>query len=113
MEALDKARLCLQIIHERKAVDPILFDVSKLTSIADYFLITSGNSCRQVQAIAKHLRKRMREEGFRPFGVEGEQDGNWVLMDFGEMVIHIFYQPVRAFYDLESLWIEAPRVRLK
>jgi ribosome-associated protein len=112
MEALDKARLCLQIIHERKAVDPILIEVGQMTSIADYFLITGGHSSRQVQAIAKHLRKRMREEGFRPLGVEGEQDGNWVLMDFGEIVVHIFYQPTREFYDLESLWIEAPRVGL-
>jgi ribosome-associated protein len=112
MEALDKARLCLQIIHERKAVDPILIEVGQLTSIADYFLITGGHSSRQVQAIAKHLRKRMREEGFRPLGVEGEQDGNWALMDFGEIIIHIFYQPTREFYDLESLWIEAPRVRV-
>lgn len=112
MEALDKARLCLQIIRERKAVDPILCEVGQLTSIADYFLITGGRSSRQVQAIAKHLRKRMREEGFRPLGVEGEQAGNWVLMDFGEIVVHIFYQPTREFYDLESLWIEAPRVGL-
>lgn len=112
MEALDKARLCLRIIRERKAVDPVLFEVGKLTSITDYFLIASGNSIRQVQAITRHLSKRMREESFRSHGLEGEQEGNWVLMDYGDVVIHIFYQPIREFYDLEGLWIEAPRIAL-
>ena len=112
MRALDKAKLCLKIIRERKAIDPVLFEVGKLVSITDYFLIASGNSSRQVQAIARHLQKRMREQGFRPDGIEGEQEGHWVLMDYGDVVIHLFYQPIREFYDLEGLWIEAPRMDL-
>ncbi len=112
MEPLEKALLCLKIINERKAVDPVLLEVAKLTSITDYFLVTSGNSSRQVQAISQHISKRMREEGFRPFGVEGEEEGHWVLMDYGEVVIHVFYHPVREFYDLEGLWVEAPRIGL-
>ena len=112
METLDKARLCLKIIKERKAMDPVLFEVGELTSIADYFLIASGNASRQVQAIAQHLKRRMRDKGFRAYGVEGEQKGHWVLMDYGDVVIHIFYQPVREFYDLEGLWMEAPKVEL-
>ena len=112
METLDKAILCLKIIKERKAIEPVLIEVEKLTSITDFFLIASGNSTRQVQAIARHLTKRMREEGFRAYGREGEQEGHWVLMDYGDVVIHIFYQPVREFYDLEGLWVEAPRVEL-
>jgi ribosome-associated protein len=113
MQALDKARLCLKIIQERKAIEPVLFEVGKLTSITDYFLIASGNSSRQVQAITRHLRKRMKESGFRDYGVEGEQEGHWVLIDYGEVVAHLFYQPVRDFYDLEGLWIDAPRVDLE
>jgi ribosome-associated protein len=112
MEPLDKALLCLKIIMERKAIDPVLFEVGKLTSIADYFLVTSGNSNRQVQAISQHVLERMREEGFKPYGVEGVQEAHWALMDYGDIVIHIFYHPVREFYDLEGLWIEAPRVEL-
>jgi ribosome-associated protein len=112
METLDKALLCLATIKERKALDPVVFEVGKLTSIADYFLIASGNSSRQVQAIARHLTRRLREEGIRDYGVEGEQEGQWILMDYGDVVIHIFYQPVREFYDLEGLWIEAPRIEL-
>ncbi len=113
METLDKALLCLKIIKERKASNPIMFEVGKLTSLSDYFLVASGNSSRQVQAICRHLSRRMREEGFRAYGVEGEQEGHWVLMDYGDLVVHIFYEPVREFYDLEGLWVEAPRVNLK
>jgi len=93
-------------------MDPVLFEVGKLSSITDYFLIASGNSIRQVQAIARHLKKRMDEESFKAYGLEGEQEGHWVLLDYSDVVIHIFYQPDREFYDLEGLWIEAPRIDL-
>jgi ribosome-associated protein len=110
MEGLDKALLASEIIMERKAVDPILFEVTGLTSITDYFLIASGNSSRQVQAIGRHLQRSMRQKGFRTYGIEGEREGQWILLDYGDLVVHIFYQPVREFYDLEGLWTEAPRV---
>jgi len=113
MQPLDKAKLCLKIIKERKAIDPVMFEMGQLTSISDYFLIASGSSSRQVQAVTRHLRKRMREEGFRAYGVEGEQEGHWVLMDYGDIVVHLFYQPHRELFDLEGLWIEAPRVNLE
>jgi len=106
MQPIDKARLCLKTIRERKALDPVLLHVAPLTSVADYFLITSGNSTRQVQAITRHLQKTLRQEGLRPYGTEGEQEGQWVLMDYGDVIIHIFYQPLREFYDLEGLWFE-------
>lgn len=112
MKTLDKALLAAKIIMERKAVDPVLFDVEGLTSITDYFLIASGNSSRQVQAIGRHLQRTMKEKGQRAYGVEGEQEGQWILMDYGDLVVHIFYHPVREFYDLEGLWSEAPRVGL-
>ena len=112
MESVDKAKFCLRIIKERKAIQPILLDVENLTSITDYFLIISGSSTRQVQAIARHLQKEMRGAGFRPLGMEGEQEGKWILIDYGDVVIHIFYQPMREFYNLEGLWIEATEVAL-
>lgn len=89
-----------------------MFEAGKLTDLTDYFAVAGGNSSRQVQAISQHVARRMREEGFRPLGVEGEQEGHWVLMDYGDVIIHIFYQPVREFYDLEGLWIDAPRVEM-
>ena len=113
MQAIDKARLCLKLIMERKALDPLLLEVEELTSFADYFVIASGNSARQVQAISRHVKQKMRDAGFRSDGVEGEQEGHWVLLDYGDVVIHLFYQPIREFYDLEGLWIEASRMSLE
>jgi ribosome-associated protein len=113
MDTLKKAFLCLEIIKERKAERPIIFHVGELTSITDYFLIASGNSTRQVQAIARHLQIKMKEKGFRIYGVEGEKEGQWILLDYGDVVIHIFYNPVREFYDLEGLWIDASRIEPK
>lgn len=110
MNTLDKAKLCIRLIKERKAIDPVLFEVGKLTSITDYFLIASGNSSRQIQALTHHVRGKMREEGFRVYGIEGEEEGHWVLMDYGDILIHLFYEPFRSFYDLEGLWVDAPRV---
>ncbi len=105
--------MCLKIIRERKAVDPILFQVTNFTSITDYFIIAGGNSTRQVQAMTRHLQKRTREAGFRPCGIEGEQEGNWVLLDYGDVIVHLFYEPFREMYDLEGLWVEAPRIPLE
>ena len=113
METLAKAKLCLKIVNERKAIEPVLFEVGKLVSITDYFLIASGNSSRQVQAITRHVQRRMLEKGVRTYGIEGEQEGHWVLIDYGDVVIHIFYQPYREFYDLEGLWVDAPRIDLE
>jgi len=113
METIDKAKLCLKIILERKAEDPVLFEVGKLTSMTDYFLVVSGQSSRQVQSLYQHLLKGMKKAGFKIRGVEGEQQGHWILMDYGDVIVHIFYQPFRELYDLESLWIEAPRVSIE
>ena len=112
MNPLDKALLCVSIILERKAANLVLFKVAPLTSITDYFLIASGKSSRQVQAIAQHLKRRMKEEGFTIYGIEGEKDGHWILLDYNDVVIHLFYQPIREFYDLEGLWVEAPRIEI-
>ncbi len=98
---------------ERKAIDPILLEVGKLSSVTDYFVIASGNSSRQVQAISGHVQQKMRDAGFRAYGIEGGREGHWVLLDYGDVVIHLFYQPVREFYDLEGLWYEAPRLSIE
>ena len=113
MTPIEKARLCLATILERKAIEPVLLHVEDLTTVADYFLITGGSSTRQVQAISRHLQKTLKEQEVPLYGVEGEQESQWVLLDYGEVVIHIFYQPIREFYDLEGLWVEAPEVNLE
>jgi len=112
MDPLTKALSCAKEADDRKATDIVLLDVSKITTVADYFLICSGRSSRQVQGIADAVQTRLRELGVRPLGVEGEREGHWVLLDYGDVIVHIFYQPIRALYDLESLWSDGTVIPL-
>jgi ribosome-associated protein len=110
MEPREKAIRCARAASDRKALDIVVLDVAKLSSFSDYFVICSGTSSRQVQGIADHLERDLREEGVRPLGSEGVREGHWALIDFGDVIVHVFYEPVRNFYDLESLWSEAGKV---
>ena len=95
---------------ERKTLDPVLLDVRGLCSYADFLLVLGGSSGRQVRAIAESIRRGMRADGHKTLGSEGTDEGRWVLLDYGEVVVHIFLDELRDFYDLESLWAEAPRL---
>ena len=90
----------------------MVLEVRELTSIADYFIICSGSSDRQVQSIAQGIEENLSEAGHSLLSVEGANRGHWVLMDFSDVIVHIFYEPVREFYDLDGLWGHAPRVEL-
>jgi ribosome-associated protein len=108
----DKALLLVKSALEKKAYDLVLMEVRELSSIADYFIICSGRSDRQVQSIAQGIEENLHRAGESPLSIEGMNRGHWVLMDFTDVVIHIFYQPVREFYDLDGLWGHAPRLEL-
>lgn len=95
----------------RKAQGVVVLDVAPLTSMAETFIIGSGRSNRQVTAIAEHVRSALKERGIRPLNVEGLKDGHWVLMDYGHVIIHLFHEPLRSFYDLEGLWADARHLR--
>jgi ribosome-associated protein len=97
---------------DKHALAPVLVDVSSMGSYTDFIGIVSGRSDRQVDAIAENVCQVLKARGRRLYGQEGTGSGRWTLLDFGAFVIHVFYHPVREFYDLESLWIEAPRVKL-
>ena len=97
---------------DKRALEPVLIDVSGIGSYTDFIGIVSGRSDRQVDAIAEGISQALKARGLYPLGQEGGGSGRWTLLDFGAFVIHVFYHPVREFYDLESLWIEAPRVKL-
>ncbi len=101
----------VQTALAKKAEDPVLLDVRGLTSIADFFLILSGRSHRQVTATAEHLVKELKQREITALSVDGIKQGHWVLLDYGHVVVHIFYDVVRRFYDLEGLWIDAKRLR--
>ncbi len=102
----------LQAVLGKKAVHVVALDVRELTSIADFFIICSGRSARQVSAIADHVERELRKQKIKPLSVEGADEGQWVLVDYGHVIIHVFYESARQFYDLEGLWNDAPRVPL-
>jgi ribosome-associated protein len=95
---------------EKKAKDLVILSVKEISAFADYFIICSGSSDRQVRAIAAAIQENLKTADILPLGIEGEAAGQWVLMDYDDVIIHIFLDPVRAFYDLERLWSEAPRM---
>jgi len=107
-----KSLLCLKTAIEKKALNPVLLELKEITSFTDYFLLLSGKSDRQVQAIAQAIEEALKKKGVRPLGQEGTLGGKWVLMDYEDVVVHIFLEPVRKFYDLEGLWVDAPRIDL-
>ena len=104
------ARKIAQLVVDKKAKDVLILDVRGMTSYADYFVIASGESDRQVSAMADNVLSEMKKaENLRPIGHEGTETGQWVLIDYGEVVVHLFFEEVRAFYDLEGLWADAAR----
>ncbi len=107
-----KSLLCLEAAIEKKALNPVLLELKEITSLTDYFLLLSGKSDRQVQAIAQAIEETLKKRGIYPLGQEGMIGGKWVLMDYEDVVVHIFLEPVRKFYDLEGLWFDAPRINL-
>ncbi len=109
----DHALIATRAALEKKALEPVLLDVRQATSYTDFILVVSGRSDRQVQAIADAVVKGMAEDHVKPLGLEGNREGHWVLADFGDVVVHVFYHPLREFYDLEGLWLDAPRVPLQ
>ncbi len=102
--------LYVQAALDKKVTGLVILDVRPLTSVSDFFMICSGRSNRQVTAIAEHIERRLKKKRIRPLSVEGKREGHWVLMDYGHIIIHVFYDPVRSFYDLESLWSDARRI---
>ena len=107
-----KALLCAQAALEKKAENVKILDVSLISSFTDYFLVCSGNSNRQVQAISDSVKFKAKEAGLEIISVEGYADGRWILMDLGDVVVHIFQDVLREYYALETLWAGAPRVQI-
>jgi len=105
--------LAARTLVAQKGQELVILDVKGLSSLWDYFIICSGGSKRHVQALAEHLQQDLGKAGVKPLGVEGLEEGNWVLLDYVDVVIHLFIKPLRDFYDLEGLWVEATRLSVK
>ena len=104
------AILCARIADSKKAENIQICDVRRLTFIADFFVICSGFNKRQLQSIAHDIELKLHEQGIHWIGLEGYADAQWILMDYGDVIIHLFDKEVRNFYDLELLWGDAPRL---
>lgn len=102
-----------QAAIDNNALEPVLLDTSKQSSYADFILVLSGRSARQVEAIAEKVEEALKDAGHSPLSVEGERGGHWTLIDYGDVVIHVFFHPTREYYDLEGLWSDAPQVPLQ
>jgi len=103
----EKCILCAKAAFNKKAIDLVILDVKNYCSFTDYFIICSGKSDRQVRGISQYIEEELKKRGVLPLGIEGVQEGKWILMDYNDVVIHIFYEPVRHYYDLENLWSDA------
>ncbi len=106
------ARLCVRAAIDKKAENPVILDVRKLCSFTDFFVVISGRSTRHVQGLAEAIETELRSKKLTPASAEGLNEGTWVLLDFNDVVVHIFYSETRKFYDIEGLWHDAPRISL-
>jgi len=109
-DAVPALDIYIKAASEMKAKNLVVLDVADLTSIADAFIICSGQSNRQVNAIADSIVVSLKKQNIKPLSVEGTGEGHWVLLDYGHVIIHVFYEPVREFFDLEGLWVDAKRI---
>ncbi|HEY5595510.1 MAG TPA: ribosome silencing factor [Nitrospiria bacterium] len=112
VDSKEKSLLAAKAALDKKASDLIVFEVGGLTTVADYFIICSAESHRQVRAIRDHIEDALSKHGCHLFSAEGEETGRWILMDYSDLIIHIFKDDVRSFYALERLWGDAPRLDL-
>lgn len=112
MNLLHLAQLAATAAEDKKAQSVTVLDIQGLSVFADYFVICHGNSQTQVQAIVTGIKEKLNEEGIQVRGIEGFRDARWVLVDLGDVVVHVFHRDERDFYDLERLWRDAPRIEL-
>lgn len=108
--SLELARLVGRAALDKKAEDLVILDVRNLSSFTDYFVIMSGRSTRHVQGLAQAVDEALGSKRIKSANTEGLDEGLWVLLDYNDVVVHIFYSETRGFYDLESLWRDAPRI---
>jgi ribosome-associated protein len=106
----DALQVALKAVDDKKGHDIAVLDISEIASFANYFVICTGDSSRQIQAIADEVELKLRNEGLRPNHIEGYRNAEWVLLDYVDMVVHVFSKSARTFYDLERLWRDGKRL---
>ncbi len=103
----------LQSCVDSKGIDLSVLDVSEAFGLSDFFIVVSGRSDRHVQGLVNRVMNTLEERGITPIGVEGFDTGHWIIVDYGEVVLHAFYEPMRETYDIEGLWSTAPRLEVQ
>ncbi|EFK39050.1 MULTISPECIES: ribosome silencing factor [Peptoniphilus] len=104
MKVEDKLRIIKDSCKEKKGIDIKVLDIKGLSSIADYFVIVSGNSVRQVSALADEIEEKMDEKGINLENIDGKTTSRWILLDYGDIIVHVFHKDEREYYDIERLW---------
>jgi ribosome-associated protein len=110
LEPRDIALVCADVADEKKADDIVILEVRKFLVITSYFVLATGDSRKQLQAIAEGIQERLKPRGARRYGVEGFEEGKWILLDYGDVIVQLFDRETRAYYNLEMIWGDAPRV---
>ena len=110
LAARGKALRAQTALADKRAHDPVVLDMREITLITDYFIICHGTSNVHIRALGDAVVEALKEDGVRPYGVEGRDEGRWVLLDYGDVIVHIFAEEDREFYALERLWSDAPRL---
>jgi ribosome-associated protein len=110
LNSLEKSLLCAKFAYDKKTINLVVLELKDYSALSDYFIICSGTSDRHVQAIVSHIEMSLKEKGTVALGIEGVREGKWVLLDYDDVIIHVFQETEREFYDLESLWAECPRI---
>jgi ribosome-associated protein len=113
IEIEEAARIAARAAGEKKATDIVVLDLKKVASFTEYFVICSGASTRQVAAIAEAVEESLRKAGKRPLHTEGYSSAEWILLDYGDFIVHVFSNSARRFYDLERLWRDAGRIEIE
>lgn len=110
MDGVEIARAAARLAEEKKGLDIVVYDLQGLSDVTDFFVIVTAQSKLQSRAIVNAIEKGLREHGLRKMGLEGNHDSQWVLLDYGSTVVHVFSATLREYYSLESLWGDAPKV---
>lgn len=111
-DSKDKALIIGNSALEKKAENVVVLEMQKASSFCDYFVVTGASSFKQTIAIADHIEESLSKNRIEPHHIEGRKDGQWILLDYGDVIAHVFYDETRKFYDLERLWGDAKRIEL-
>jgi len=113
LKSIEKARLAVKAAQDKKAKDVLVLELKDLSIVSDYFVICSGESTTHVRSIVDNIEEKLGLKKIKPSGIEGYKLSQWVLMDYSDVIVHVFEEETRAFYELEKLWLDAPRIDLE